>query len=144
MRYLIDTCVLSEWKRKRPCERVVDWLDELIIDDVGVSVLTMGELEKGVGRLPNSKRKRDLADWLGELDDVFSRRIIPVSREIASTWARIEVAAEREGQLIPTIDGLLAATAITHGLTVATRNVSDLAKCGAKVFNPWTDSPPFS
>ena len=138
MNYLVDTCVISEVVRKRPAPEVVSWLAAQDEDRLFISVLSLGELHKGIARLDDSRRRRTLEAWVGgDLERRFTGRIIPVDAEIAARWGRISGAAERAGRVIPVIDGLLAATALENGLTLATRDVSHMGPAGVDLFNPW-------
>ena len=137
MKYLADTCVLSELLRKNPEPKVVRWMDERELM-THLSVLTLGELQKGVAKLPDSKRKEQIQTWIDRnLLERFDGRIIPVDSEIASTWGRITGEAESQGRKLPVIDSLIAATAVSRNLIVVTRNMQDLTGCGAHVINPW-------
>jgi len=136
--YLVDTCVISEVVRKRPAPEVVSWLAAQDEDHLFMSVLSLGELHKGIARLADSRRRRTLEAWVeGDLQRRFTGRIIPVDPGIAARWGRISGAAERAGWVIPVIDGLLAATALEHGLTLATRDTSHMEPTGVELFNPW-------
>jgi predicted nucleic acid-binding protein len=138
MKFLLDTCVISELVRPRPDRNVIRWIDSVDERKLFLSVLTLGELEKGVAKLPESPRKSDLRGWLEhDLLERFSERILPVDAAVAVAWGKKQGEAERAGTKLPVIDSLLAATAEIHRLTLATRNVADLDRCGATVFNPW-------
>ena len=138
MTYLLDTCVISELVKPRPDVNVVRWVDSVDERKLFLSVLTVGELEKGIAKLQESSRKSDLREWLvHDLVERFSERILPVDAAVAVAWGRIQGEAERGGMKLPVIDSLLAATAEIHRLTLATRNVADFDRCGATVFNPW-------
>ena len=138
MTYLLDTCVISELVKPRPDVNVVRWVDSVDERKLFLSVLTVGELEKGIAKLQESSRKSDLREWLvHDLGERFSERILPVDAAVAVAWGRIQGEAERGGMKLPVIDSLLAATAEIHRLTLATRNVADFDRCGATVFNPW-------
>lgn len=138
MNYLIDTCVVSELVKARPKASVVQWIEGCDEDALFLSVLTLGEIRKGIEKLDDQTRRRALQRWLdGDLRNRFAGRILPVSEEVASTWGTLQAAAERKGTPIPSIDGLIGATAIANNLTVATRNAGDLLRTGAMVFNPW-------
>ena len=124
--------------RVKPETRVLDWLEAADEELLHLSVLTMGGLEKGIAKLPESPRKSELREWLEhDLAERFSERILPVDAAVAVAWGRIQGEAERGGMKLPVIDSLLAATAEIHRLTLATRNVADFDRCGATVFNPW-------
>ena len=140
MNYLVDTCVISEVVRKRPAPEVVSWLAAQDEDHLFMSVLSLGELHKGIARLADSRRRRTLEAWVeGDLQRRFSGRIIPVDPGIAARWGRIAGAAERAGRVIPVIDGLLAATALENGLTLVTRDTSHMEPVGVDLFNPWEE-----
>ena len=138
MTFLIDTCVISELVKPRPDENVVRWVDSVDERKLFLSVLTVGELEKGITKLHESPRKADLREWLEhDLVERFAGRILPVDAAVALAWGKIQGEAERVGTKLPVIDSLLAATAKIHQLTLATRNVADFDRCSATVFNPW-------
>jgi predicted nucleic acid-binding protein len=139
--FLLDTCLVSELVRKQPSPRVLVWLGNQPERDLFLSVLTFGELQKGIARLPESPRRRHLQEWTErELYDRFAGRVVNVDYQVASLAGKLQGAAESEGFTLPVIDSLIAATAIQHGLVVVTRNVSDLTRCGADVLDPWEDS----
>jgi len=136
--YLVDTCVISEVVRKRPAPEVVSWLAAQDEDRLFISVLSLGEVHKGIARLDDPRRRRTLEAWVeGDLQRRFGGRIIPVDPGIAARWGRISGAAERAGRVIPVIDGLLAATALENGLTLATRDLAHMEPAGVDLFNPW-------
>jgi predicted nucleic acid-binding protein len=139
--YLVDTCVIAEVVRTKPAPAVVSWLAAQDEDRLFVSVLTLGELHKGIARLADSPRRRTLEAWVGgDLHRRFSGRIIPVDADIAARWGRISGDAERAGRVIPVIDGLLAATALENGLTLVTRDVSHFEPAGVELLNPWHEA----
>lgn len=138
MRFLIDTCVISEWKRHRPDPVVLGWLDTLEQGDIVLSVLTVGEILKGIQRLPAGRRRDDLTAWLEQLRDMYAQQIFPVSFREVKAWAEISATAEQNGRPVAAIDGLLAATAESHGVIVATRNIQDFLATEVPLFNPWT------
>ena len=138
MKYLVDTCVLSELIKKEPFLPVAQWIraqDEL---SLFVSVLTFGEIEKGVAKLDDETRRRTLRDWVNrDLKRRFAGRILDFNYEVACRWGSITGAAEKLGTPIPVLDGQLAATALVHGMTLVTRNTGDVAPSGVPVLNPW-------
>src|SRR5215471_9288265 len=139
MRYLLDTCVISEPTKKRPSGKVLTWLDVQDELSVFLSVLTFGELQKGISKLPRSRRRSQLQQWVAqELPRRFTGRILPVDLEVATRWGMMSGEAERAGHPIPVLDGLLAATAVVAGLMLVTRNTLHMAHTGASVFDPWT------
>ena len=137
MSYLLDTNVLSELRRKQPDEDVVAWLQARPPQALYLSVLTLGEIRKGVERLEAGTRKQALVDWLEqELPSFFLGRLLMVGPEVADRWGRLMAQASRP---LPAIDGLLAATALQHDLTLVTRNTKDFeGLLGLSVLNPWS------
>lgn len=138
MNYLLDTCVISELIKARPTNNVVKWVESIDESSLFISVLTLGEILKGISKLPASKKKTTLQKWVYEdLYRRFDKRIIPISIKIAGIWGEIQGKAEQEGETMPAIDSLIAATAIAHDLTVVTRNAADMEKSGVSIHNPW-------
>jgi len=136
--YLLDTCMISELARPAPDARVLEWIESAEESALYLSVLTIGELEKGIARLPSSARRRKIERWVrGDLPDRFAGRVLAVDTAVAEKWGQISGASEARGKPLPVIDALIAATGLVHGLVVATRNVSDLERCGARCLNPW-------
>lgn len=124
--------------RKKANPKVVKWVEACNEDLTFLSVLTVGEIQKGISKLEDKRRKSTLQMWLdSELRIRFGDRILPISQDVAQTWGVLQGEAEAKGITIPTINGLIGATAITNNLTVVTRNVTDIAKTGAKILNPW-------
>lgn len=137
MSYLLDTNVLSELRRKTPNTGVVEWFAQRPASTLYLSVLTLGELRKGVEGMADASRRTALLDWLeAELPIFFTGRILSVDAQVADRWGRLMAAANRP---VPAIDSLLAATTAHHGLSLVTRNVRDFANLGLEVINPWTD-----
>ena len=133
MSYLIDTNVLSGLRRKEPNPGVVAWFEERPATTLYLSVLTFGEIRKGIEAL--GKSKLNLLDWLEtELPAFFAGRILPIDGEVADRWGRLLASA---GRPLPAIDSLLAATALTHGLALVTRNVDDFPHPDLEIINPW-------
>ncbi|MBI5966177.1 MAG: type II toxin-antitoxin system VapC family toxin [Chloroflexi bacterium] len=138
MKYLLDTCVISELVSKHPNPKVVDFVDSLDSDTVYLSVITIGEIAKGVEKLPKSKRKQELHSWLKEdLLVRFDGRIIPLDTEVLLEWGILIARLESTGITLPAIDSLIAATTLTHKLTLVTRNVNDFNGTGVEIVNPW-------
>lgn len=137
MSYLLDTCVVSEPTKPRPAAAVLSWLRSTDAGALHMSVLTMGELERGVERLGDGARQRGLRRWLEQLRGEAEQRLLPVTDAVATEWGRMLAHAEKRGLIIPVVDGLIGATAIVHGLTVVTRNRSDIARTGAAILDPW-------
>lgn len=138
MSYLIDTNVLSELRRKSPDAGVVAWFTQCQSVTLYLSVLTLGEIRKGIETVNEEARRQTLLDWLEtDLPKFFIGRVLPVDDAVADRWGRLIAAA---GQPLPAIDSLLAATALEHDLVLVTRNVKDFAGLPVQIFNPWTNS----
>lgn len=138
MSYLLDTCVISEFVAAQPTEKVVNWLAELDPEAVYLSVVTLGEIQKGIEKLPASKRKEALRTWLK--DDLLIRfhdRLLPLETGEMLTWGTLMSRVEAKGKPMPLIDSLIAATALHHDLVVVTRDQDDFAPSGVRLFNPW-------
>jgi predicted nucleic acid-binding protein len=137
--FLIDTNVLSEYNRPGiPNAGVRRWLETTDRLSQHVSVITMAEIKKGIELLAPGKRRSQLERWLTEdLESWFAGRVIPVDRLVADRWASLVARGVRTGTSLPTIDSLIAATALFHGLTVVTRNSPDFQTAGISTLNPW-------
>lgn len=139
MKFLLDTCLVSELVQKEPDPKVIAWLDERDEQSLFLSVLTIGELQKGVSKLADGERRVKLQNWLEyDLAERFEGRILGVDLDTALAWGQLQGEAEQKGEKLPVMDSLIAATATAHGLSVVTRNVKDLERCSAKVFDPWS------
>ncbi|MDA8418420.1 MAG: type II toxin-antitoxin system VapC family toxin [Desulfobacteraceae bacterium] len=138
MKYLLDTCVISEIIRPKPSTKITKWIKQADESNFFISVLTIGELHKGIEKLDESKIKEELHNWVdNDLKERFWTRIIDINLQTAMTWGKIQGMAERVGKPMPAIDSLIAATGIAHHLTVATRNISDMKASGVTLINPW-------
>ena len=136
--YLLDTNVVCEPTRKQPEPCVLDWLRSTKPQQQYVSVLTIGEIRRGITEAPSAQKRVSYERWLEQvLKPLFSGRILAVDSAVAETWGRLAGEARREGRPLPAVDGLLAATALVHGLTVATRNARDFARTGVATVDPW-------
>ena len=137
--FLIDTNVLSEYNRPGgPDTGVKRWLETTDRQSQHVSVITLAEIQKGIELLAEGKRRAQLEQWLTQdLEAWFSGRILPVDRQVAMRWASLVAQGSRTGRPLPTVDSLIAATALTHGLTIVTRNTRDFEGIGATTINPW-------
>jgi predicted nucleic acid-binding protein len=136
--FLLDTNIPSEMTRPRPQPSVLAWLDDADDDQLYFSVVSLGEILKGVTLLSESRRRSQLQQWLdGTLRPWFEGRILPVDQPVAERWGVLAGQCQMKGRLLKVVDGLIAATALEHDLTVVTRNVKDFAGLGVTVFNPW-------
>jgi toxin FitB len=137
MNFLLDTCVFAEYQNKRPNQSVISWIDSQAEEALFVSILTIGEIEKGIARLPDSKRRVKLSRWLEHLVHRFDRRIISLDVEILRRWGALAGELEKKGHVLPVMDSLIAATALVHHLTVVTRNEEDFLNTGCRIVNVW-------
>lgn len=136
--FLLDTNCISELVRMKPEPIVMAWMEAADETLLYLSVLTLGEIRKGLAVLPQGRRRTRLETWLEvDLRARFSGRILPIDAGIADRWGLLAANAKRVGKTLSAIDGLLAATALHHNLTIVSRNVSDFADTGAQVLNPW-------
>lgn len=137
MRYLLDTCLLSELVKTAPEPSVTDWVAQRKASDLFVSALTMGELHRGVAKLAVSKRRTALAAWLQALEQSFENQMLPFTHETARVWAKMSAQSEKQGRPLALMDSLIAATALANGLTVVTRNARDFPSTLVHLVNPW-------
>jgi len=138
MRFLLDTNVLSEPARPDPDEGVIQWFRSLSPLDASISVLTLGEIGKGVSLMPPGPRKDALRSWLTrDLPLRFRGRTLPVDAEVSLLWGELSAEGRRMGRPLPVVDGILLATAQAHDLTFVTRNLGDCGDRGVQVLDPW-------
>lgn len=138
MRVLLDTCVLSELRSPKghpAVRRAVEGLDD---EDLFVSVISMGEISKGISLLSESRKKRALEVWLQALERHYADRLLPIDLETSRIWGELTAAAQKAGRVVPATDGLIAATALRHGLHVMTRNTADFEPTGVRLHSPWS------
>lgn len=138
MKYLLDTCVISELTKPVPHPPVIKWLHTVPSDAVFLSVITIGELRKGVVKLPESKKKAQLTLWLDTLLEEYNERILALDLTVAETWGNMQGLAEQAGTPMSSLDGLIAATASVHNLIIVTRNEHDFFPSHIPLLNPWT------
>lgn len=141
MNYLLDTNVISELIAARPDVGVAQWVDSLEPSSVYLSVITIGELRKGIEKLPDSKRKTTLCDWLNnDLLSRFRNRILSLDVEVMLTWGVLAGRREREGKPLAAMDSMIAALALHHQCCLVTRNEADFRETGVRIVNPWRKS----
>ena len=137
MGYLLDTCVFAEYSNVRPRQQVINWVDEQSQESLYISVVTIGEIEKGIERMPVSKKRSGLESMLESLILRFDTRVLPLSTSTLRRWGKLTGGLESRGRPLPVIDSLIAATALEHGLTVVTRNTNDFVVANVDVLNIW-------
>jgi len=138
MSYLLDTCVLSEFTRRLPDRKVVEWVSSADELSLYICVISIGEIQKGIARLPDSSRKEELAKWLqSELMPRFGERLLVLDTNVLLAWGDLLARIEAAGKKMPAIDSLIAATALCHDLTLVTRNRADFEPSQVKIINPW-------
>lgn len=137
MRVLLDTCTVAEIRKPRPDEAVVEAVRAIPDERLFLSVLTVGEIARGIGLLAAGKKRAGLTSWLAGLESRFSERILPIDAETGRIWGELTARARKRGRAVAAVDGLIAATALRHGLRVMTRNGGDFEATGVRVINPW-------
>ena len=138
MNYILDTCVISELIKNAPEQKVVNWIDNIEEDKLYLSVVTIGELEKGISKLKSSKRKVAITEWLHEdLLIRFSNRILTLDIDTLLQWGKLKASLESQGIKMPTIDSLIAATAKRNSFCLVTRSERDFQNCDIQILNPW-------
>ena len=139
MKFLLDTCVISELIARQPDSGLLEWIDNIAEERVYLSVITIGEIKKGIEKLPDSKRRSELVGWLeDELLVRFKDRLLPIDLNVMLVWGELTAGLEKKGRRMPAIDSLIAAIAVQGALSVVTCNETDFEHSGVPVINPWT------
>lgn len=137
MKYLLDTNVVSELFKRAPEPKVLTWFNEVNEDALYLSVLTLGEIRKGIEKMESGQRKTRLIHFMEkEVSQRFEGKILPIDESVAETWGRLEAETSRS---LPTVDALIAATALTHNLVLVTRNTQDFDFKELKHLDPWKE-----
>lgn len=137
MSYLIDTCAISELVSSKPDENVVSWFENAPQEGLYLSVLSLGEIRKGVEKMSNGRRRNRVLSWLEhDLPLWFGKRVLPIDNHVADEWGRL---LSKAGRTLPAIDSLIAATSLYHRLTVVTRNEKDFDLPDIDILNPWNE-----
>lgn len=138
MTYLLDTCVISEFRKKQPAPEVIGWLNQIDPETAYLSVVTIGEVKKGIEKLADTSRQVILQAWLDhDLLGRFEGRIVTLDSKVLLVWGTLVARLEKSGKSMPMMDSLIAATALHDDFTLVTRNEADFAHTGVKLFNPW-------
>ena len=139
--FLLDTVTLSELRRPELNRPVQAWLERNGSADLYLSVMTIGELQKGIARLASGPRRADLDTWFAQVRARYADFVLEIDTEIAMLWGRLLSPFRPSGRQEPTVDALIAATALVHNLTIVTRNVRDFEEFGVATVNPWEGEP---
>lgn len=137
MKYLLDTCVLSELIKPEPSPAVLAWVNARSDTDLFTAAMVLAELHRGVVKLPASHRKQDLTAWLEKLQKAFGTRVLPFTLQTAEHWAAMCARAEAVGKTMAAFDSIIASSAVENGLALVTRNVQDFAAASVVIVNPW-------
>lgn len=138
MSFLLDTNVVSEVVRPEPSPKVLNWMSTQRDDQLFISAISIGELWRGILLLPQSRKRRGLVGWIeSDVSVAFAGRILPLDAAVMERWAHLHVSLQKVGRLPQPMDGLLAATAVYHGMTFVTRNIANFQVAGLRVLNPW-------
>ncbi|HFE37472.1 MAG TPA: type II toxin-antitoxin system VapC family toxin [Gammaproteobacteria bacterium] len=138
MKYLLDTCVISEVIKPKPSKKVVAWIKNQEEENLYLSALTFGEIEKGIEKSVDGRRKNKLRLWVEEdLKQRFEGRVLNIDVRVATRWGEIQGKSEKEGKPLSSIDGLIAVTGLVNNCVVVTRNISDMQQSSAELHNPW-------
>ena len=137
MKYLIDTCVISETQKPSPDRNVLAWFASVRESDLCFSAVVFGEIEKGIELLPNGSRKARMVKWLESCHVRYGAQILPFDASVAREWGRLTAKLQKKGLTKPVVDSQIAATALHHDMTLVTRNVKDMESTGVRLLNPF-------
>jgi tRNA(fMet)-specific endonuclease VapC len=138
MRFLLDTCAISELIARQPDPGLVEWIDGIGEEKIYLCVITISEIKKGIEKLSESRRKRELTAWLeDELLARFRGKILPIDTDVMLRWGELTARLEKQGRIVPAIDSLIAAIALHGKLHLVTQNEDDFKDTGVAVVNPW-------
>ena len=138
MNYLLDTNIISEFASSAPNSDMMTWLQEHQQDNLFLSVITIGEIQQGIERLPISKKRTRLTNWLhNTLLVIYADFILPLDTPTMLQWGAMTAQLIKKGRKMPVMDALIAATTVTHDLTLVTRNISDYQYTNIPLINPW-------
>lgn len=139
MQSLLDTNVVSETRKPSPNAGVIEFIQGQNAVELWISVVTIGEITKGIFLLPEGRKRQAFLESLFAIESQFSDRVLAIDAEVARAWGRLTAQVTHSGFALPAADGLIAATALVHDLVLVTRNVRDFEHTGVRVLNPWTD-----
>ncbi len=140
MAYLLDTCAISEMISVKPISGVLEWFQSQSEHSLYLSIITIGEIEKGIYQLSQGKRIKVLEAWLlDQLSPSFQGRVLEIDRKLITTWARMVAELKTKGMIRASLDSLIEATALQHQLILVTRNVKNFQNSQVTILNPWED-----
>ena len=137
MKFLLDTNVVSELINNNPEEAVIQWLSDVPRNHLYISSITLGEINMGIGKLPDGKKKSNLIIWFDKIQESSRYKTLPIDSEIALKWGEMLARSIKSGKTLPTIDCLIAATAYIHSAILVTRNTKDFQSIPIQLLNPW-------
>jgi len=137
MKFLLDTNVPSELSRVNPDPSVLSWFDQVDEEALYLSIITLGEINQGIEKLPEGKKRNDLITWFYQLQEGFRHQTFPVDAETALKWGELSAHRAKAGKPLPVLDGLIAATAYLQGAILVTRNTKDFEELAIQTLNPW-------
>lgn len=137
MKFLLDTNVLSEMRKPTPSKEVMNWISSIENEHLYISSITLGEISRGINKLPDGQKKNELIVWLDKIQNVFRYQTLSIDSEAAIKWGELSAAGLRAGKSVSTIDFLIGATAYTNGAILVTRNTKDFEDLPIQVLNPW-------
>ena len=138
MAYLLDTCTISEMVSVKPNQAVLDWFEHQLEETLYLSVITLGEIQKGINQLVAGKRRVQIETWFfDELVPGFQRRVLNIDEKLITTWAKMITELKKQGITRPSLDSLIEATALHHNLILVTRNQKNFFNSKVSILNPW-------
>lgn len=137
MKFILDTNILSELRKESPAPQVVRWFTSIADEHKYISAITLGEINRGICKLPEGRKKNDLISWFDKIQQFFQYQTYTIDTDIAIKWGELASFSEKNGKKLPALDGLIAATAYIHGAILVTRNIKDFESVPIQVLNPW-------
>jgi len=137
LKFLLDTNIISEIRKPEPSSKVLDWLYGIPNEHLFISVITLGEINKGISQLTDGRKKNDLIKWFDKVQESYRYQTFPIDETTALKWGELTANAAKEGLILPAVDGLIAATAYVNGAILVTRNTKDFKSTPIQLLNPW-------
>lgn len=139
MSYLIDTCIISEFVKKKPNANVRSWFNQQLQTELYLSIITIAEIKKGIYKIESTQPEKalKLQNWLNTIEVNFSQRILPIDDKVLEQWSKFSASLEMQGKTLAVMDSLIGAATSLHNLTLVTRNVTDFNALPLKILNPF-------